>query len=142
MDNNLITALVTTEVLARRTPEIDASARRQLSLRNLALVSAGLPPAVALVDTQSQVRRLERFSAPPVVAPGAGIGFQATGQRIAEELALASTAATSQIEAVEERISEADADLKAQKKSLELAKKQAEQLEECAVAVGEVFNKD
>lgn len=134
-----ITALIAAEMIGRRSPAVDPASRRNLSLRSLALASAGVPPALAVVDAQNRVRRLER-AAPPVAAPDVGgLGFQATGVRIARELAAASELAEDQLEKAEAAWKESDAEVKAQKKALEAAKDQAGQLQECAAAVGEVF---
>lgn len=134
-----ITALVAAEVIARRSPAVDSASRRNLSVRSLALASVGVPPALAVVDAQNRVRRLER-AVPPVVGPVVGgLGFQATGVRIARDLAVASDLAQDQLEKAEAAWKESDIEVKAQKKALEAAKEQADQLQECAAAVGEVF---
>jgi hypothetical protein len=142
VDSNLITVLLASELIARRSPAVDSSERRNLSFRSLALASVGAPPELAIVDTQNRVRSLERTLPSVPVPTGPALGFQAAGRRIARDLRDAADSAQTQLEKTEEALKANEAGVKEQKKALEEAKKQAEQLEGCAVAVGEVFQAD
>lgn len=136
--NPIVTAILVSDLVARRSPVLDSPDRSRLRLRSAAFASVGLSPAVGAAVTAKEVRRLER-ERPALVKPSQppDVDVQVTVERIAEELTAATERVAANIERSDAQLKEDKEAAKAREEATRQAKAQLQKLQNCAKSFGD-----